>query len=1133
MWDNVMRVLIMQKCNSSIPLQHHWLRVLLGVLLINIIGSSNVVSQNCQVQVMPDLPVISSTEGIDAEISQIFNIYKDVNIGGSRPSESVLVSADNACNELNIVVTAGGISGVQITSTYSNITFLKEYAKEYLNGSLSQERIENAKKTIWLICEQICNGSILGGGLDAPALYDFKRFSEPAVYFFKELDANQQALFAYAMEQYGAFDHFWSPVYDAGYMAQNDGVDTDQIYNNSNVLLAFCALQNTADERYLWMRGYKRWLERFTSYSNSTCNGLKPDGTGFHHWTAYDNYMYAFKSCCDVIYFTSGTSFQIEADNYKRFRDAVFTQIVHSNNRAVKPLSMSGRKPENRISQYSKVQLKRLAIAGGRILGLSTADPELASQYNRLFGTDEELNYSSIAPASRTDGFYQFNYANMGIYRKNGWLAGMKGFTNGLWGAELYPTANRYGRYQSYGTMEIVYEGNTQYGNGYNEKAWNWNYNPGATTRVLSWYDLNGEKARIDEYQVNDFAGALSFSNKNNATLNKTHGTIGMFAMNFQEVEDQGFSTVYHSNTHDGSFQFKKSTFVFDDMILCLGSDISSTESAPVVTTLFQRLHNKGDVIVNGEMLQSDTEILSNEEKANWVISNYNTGFYLPKGNNNVILSRISEKTPYHNQIEPNSQVETNTQYTKWIGYINHSIKPNNSQYEYVVIPDATISEMENLNHAFIGGNKPYNIHQQNTLAHVVEHAGSKMWAYAIFGNSINLDNYGLISFVSDPCMIMYHNMSSSVKVAISNPVFGIKRRSYEKEESKTISFAVKGKWDLVTVVDGVSIEKQTEHSTTFSVYTEYGYPYEFEMTYSTQPYVPLSNISLSTDLLELKAGQTEQLFANLEPVNATNKLIHWISDNPEVATVDADGRVTAADVGSTLVYATTIDGGLKASCTVEVMDINEYQAEDCTEQFGVSMLSDYDGYTHTGYAEYNGSGNWIEWNNVQSEGGTSTLKLRYSSISNVELEIEINGSKQATVLFDDTGDWLNWQTESVVVNLQTGNNIIRINGISSNKLLLDKMNIILGSEVSVNDIEDEMSIKTYPNPFSTHLKVNAPGYDQVIIYDLTGKELIWENIQPNSELHLKPSYTEMPPGLYFFKFISKIEDRTMKVVRY
>ncbi len=315
-----------------------------------------------------------------------------------------------------------------------------------------------------------------------------------------------------------------------------------------------------------------------------------------------------------------------------------------------------------------------LAIAGGHILGLSSADTILAGEYNRLFGVSADFGYESVAPLSRSSGFFQFNHANLGIFRKNDWLAGMKGFTNGLWGAELYPTANRYGRYQSYGTLEIIYPGDEKIGNGYNVSTWNWNYNPGATTIVLPWTMLHGEYARIDEYQAGGFSGALAFLNKNGEVLVNTHGTVGVFAMDFQEVEGLGFSTKYGPNTHNKTFRWNKSTWAFEDMLIALGSDISNNdESHPTVTTLYQRLDNTGnEVLANGD-IQEQATILDGKN-ANWVISNYSTGFYLVPGNDDIHLWKGEQQTPNHDQIDP-SAYGSNPISKYCIGYINHGDK--------------------------------------------------------------------------------------------------------------------------------------------------------------------------------------------------------------------------------------------------------------------------------------------------------------------------------------------------------------------------------------------------------------------------------------------------------------------------
>lgn len=58
-----------------------------------------------------------------------------------------------------------------------------------------------------------------------------------------------------------------------------------------------------------------------------------------------------------------------------------------------------------------------------------------------------------------------------------------------------------------------------------------------------------------------------------------------------------------------------------------------------------------------------------------------------------------------------------------------------------------------------------------------------------------------------------------------------------------------------------------------------------------------------------------------ITPVDAEDKSVTWSSSNPSIATVDSNGKVTAIKEGVATITATTNDGGLKATCTVTVVD--------------------------------------------------------------------------------------------------------------------------------------------------------------------------------------------------------------------
>lgn len=81
------------------------------------------------------------------------------------------------------------------------------------------------------------------------------------------------------------------------------------------------------------------------------------------------------------------------------------------------------------------------------------------------------------------------------------------------------------------------------------------------------------------------------------------------------------------------------------------------------------------------------------------------------------------------------------------------------------------------------------------------------------------------------------------------------------------------------------------------------------------------SSISLDKTSISLKATESETLKATILPATTTNQVVTWKSDNEAIATVDANGVVTAHEVGVATITATTTDGtNLSASCTVNVI---------------------------------------------------------------------------------------------------------------------------------------------------------------------------------------------------------------------
>lgn len=80
-----------------------------------------------------------------------------------------------------------------------------------------------------------------------------------------------------------------------------------------------------------------------------------------------------------------------------------------------------------------------------------------------------------------------------------------------------------------------------------------------------------------------------------------------------------------------------------------------------------------------------------------------------------------------------------------------------------------------------------------------------------------------------------------------------------------------------------------------------------------------VTGVTLGQSKLAVNEGSTAQLTADVQPGDATVKDVTWVSSDPAVATVDANGLVTGVAPGDAVITVTTVDGGFTAQCVVSV----------------------------------------------------------------------------------------------------------------------------------------------------------------------------------------------------------------------
>lgn len=578
-------------------------------------------------------------------------------------------------------------------------------------------------------------------------------------------NTKQQGKLIAAVKHLVEFDKLYQ---DAATVKVN--VNTDYMYN---VLphLFICALYQPDEKQAVKdMFAFSHYLSACTQYSPGSKDGLKVDGTGFHHWTHYNGYMYAYKTWVQYMAYLKGTVFRVDMDAYQRMKKAIVSEYLM----ATLPVSgeehffansLAGRHPfAGLIIDFSRELFRELVEVGGDIEG-KEIDEELAGYYNAFFQTDY---YKQIKP-KELDGFYQFNYSPAGVYRQGNWVATMRCPTTRFWGGEIYNKTNRFGRYQSHGTLEILYNGSLEQ-SGYpsawerfsgKRGGWDWNVVPGSTTvHYTDWKEMmpNGNDAdRFDQWSATtNFSGALSW------------GNCGMFACAFDQGDHWGSRRFVPTN-----LTFCKSVFAFDGILVSLGSGIGSrgdyADDRITATNLFQALEYKGKEapVFNGKKLKKGDVLLPEQDKDNWLVTPCATGYLLPAGNDPLIVS-------YGNQTTPGPEGATPESFgTRCASkaYINHGIKPAKKKYCFAVVPNTTPKAMSVLAGRLFHKSGLFEIKQHQDSLHILRHVPSATLAYALFAPATFLQE-GILQSSDTPLLLMerFYGKDGILKLAVCSP---------------------------------------------------------------------------------------------------------------------------------------------------------------------------------------------------------------------------------------------------------------------------------------------------------------------------------------------------------------------------
>lgn len=120
---------------------------------------------------------------------------------------------------------------------------------------------------------------------------------------------------------------------------------------------------------------------------------------------------------------------------------------------------------------------------------------------------------------------------------------------------------------------------------------------------------------------------------------------------------------------------------------------------------------------------------------------------------------------------------------------------------------------------------------------------------------------------------------------------------------------------------------------------------------------VAVENVTLNKTSASLEVGETEQLTATVKPADAANKSVRWKSNDENVVSVDANGKLTAISSGMATVTVTTEEGNFTALCKVTVTNPDDTTTDTETQPDGstVTTVEDVNGSSSSTTVDKNG----------------------------------------------------------------------------------------------------------------------------------------------------------------------------------
>ena len=380
---------------------------------------------------------------------------------------------------------------------------------------------------------------------------------------------------------------------------------------------------------------------------------------------------------------------------------------------------------------FKDAQVTKSLATGYAAADMTTTDPE----HKQIYLDFITRNFSgSLKPLFTGDK--HFWCSDMTVHRAPTWFSSIKMSSERIKGAEALNSENLKGYYVADGATYIMVDGN-EFNNIF--PVWNWRKLPGVTCyqsdaplKVLTFEGYHNH---------NDFTGGLS------------NGLNGITA--FHLIRD--------------SLTAKKAWFFIDNVMVCLGADITSDKDELVTTTLNQTFLN-GDVdYSDGSVKKMNPESQISGTDIKWVYHN-KIGYY-PLQNTKLT---VSDKTQYGDWNEIARVYPSEKQSAKIFSIgVLHGNRPQHKSYSYVILPAITLADVTRYMPTFT-------VIENNSTAQVLSSKNKELDMFVIYAScKLSIAGLGVVSF-DQAGLYMLEQKNNRWFMTVSDPTHKLQTFSFE-----------------------------------------------------------------------------------------------------------------------------------------------------------------------------------------------------------------------------------------------------------------------------------------------------------------------------------------------------------------